>query len=81
MQTLNGNILCKDTDETIKKSSVLILNELDNKYKTLKVISPDDTGICKEGEVIYVPFRSSTEVELEGVKYEIVNKRDIMFIV
>lgn len=81
MKTLNNNIVCQEVDKTVDPKSSVIIPELEKKYKTLEVFVPDNDGNCKKGDIIYVPFRSATKVKVEGKDYQIVNKRDIMFIV
>ena len=79
MKSFNDNLVCVETNETAQLSKTVVLAELEKKYKTLKVVVPDESGAIETDDIIYVPFRSVTKVKVNGKDYEVVNKRDIMF--
>lgn len=81
MKTLNQNIVCIETDEPAKLATNVYLPELEKKYTTLKVVEPDVQGFCKKDDILYVPYRSVTKVKVYGKDYQVVNARDILFIV
>lgn len=80
MKPLNGNLICV-LEEQIEKNIAFITPDVNNKYRTLKVVNPDTSGVTKEGDVIYVPYHSATGVELKGERFFVVNVDKIMFIV
>lgn len=81
MRMLNGNVLTTlDKEESTKTVGGIILPTSDKTYKVVDIVEPDADNEVKKGSTVYLPKHSGVEVEIEGTKYLIVNKREIILI-
>lgn len=79
IKMLNGNVLVSIEHTEEKTNGGLILpSNTQKSYNIAKVISPDCEGFTKEGDIIYIPRFSGTEIDLEGKKYFIIHIKEII---
>lgn len=80
LKMVNGNILT-ELQETEKQNGLYIP---DNKaYKVVKVVESCDSteGSIEKDSLLYVLKQAGTEIEIDDVKYIVVNIREIILIV
>ena len=78
IKMVNGNIL---TELQGDNKQVNGLYMPDNKaYKIVKVVESCEDSV-EEGATLYVPKGVGTDVEIDSVKYVVVNVREIILIV
>lgn len=81
MKMLNGNVLVEIQEQELEKTQSGILVPTKAKsYNVAKIIEPDSDNELETGSTVYIPKHSGSEVEIEGKKYVIVNKREIILI-
>lgn len=83
MKMLNGNICCINLDEVVEKIGRVIVPTKDKSYKKLQVVKLSDAsreeGVF-EGDILYAPINSGTEVKIDDKDYTIINAREIILI-
>ena len=78
IKMLNGNILAELQGDNKQANGLYIP---DNKaYKVVKVVESSSEE-AKEGDILYVLKHVGTELEIESVKYIVVNVGEIILIV
>lgn len=79
---LNGNILVNEVKvEDSKTESGLFLAPEPKAYILVDVVQSDSEGVVEDGDRLVVPINSGTPLEVDGVKYFVVNVRDIILVV
>lgn len=76
----NNNILCAEVqqEETVGGLYRPVAIR-DRRYRKVKVLKKLDEQVL-EGDILYIPINSGTQIEDDGIIYTIVNKRDILML-
>ena len=78
IQMLNNNILCKDNIDTFEKKDGIYIPKASKDYKSLEVVQAED---IETGSEIYIKNHLGTSIEIEGEKYIVIDKHDIILVV
>ncbi len=77
MRLLNGNILTEGVEE---EKGMFEMN-VAKPYRVLKVIqTPDDMKGLAAGDIVYIPKKSGTVIEIDGKNYITIHEREIILI-
>ena len=79
VKMLNGNLLTVASEEKFEKEGGIYIPTAKKNYKKLEVVEGED-GAVEAGKSIYVNISIGTDIEIEGKKYVVVNKRDVILI-
>ncbi len=84
MRAVNKYIIINEINESVKTSSGILMGADDLigiRYKKAKVFSPGENVVAvSSGDVIYYDGSAGYTVMLEGVKYTVIQERDVVVV-
>lgn len=83
MKAIGKNILVSEiNEEVVTDFGLLLTDKSDVRYGKARVVhSGSECGVVSDGDTVYYDKRSAFGMVIEGVRYTIIQERDVVVVV